>query len=201
MKSVCIAIEEFEGEKEDIPSVYQFVNCHMIFYIKMGEGFRRKDRMIDWGHMTEAPASLTYSSVVSRDSVRIALTITDLNGFKVLACDIQNAFLTDNCRDKCYTWAGPEFDSDRWKLMLTTRALYGLKTSSASFRYYLAETLYELGYTPTKADPDVWLQKSVISDEFQYYEIFGAKRQGQLSWECNPIHTMSPPNNTGNLHY
>ena len=55
--------------------------------------------------------------------------------------------------------------------MLITRALYGLKTSSASFRSYLAETLYELGYTPTKSDPDVWLLRAVKADGFQYYEM------------------------------
>ena len=122
--------------------------------------------------MTEAPASLTYSSVVSRDSVRIELTIAALNVLKVLACDIQNDLLTAKCRDKCYTLAGPEFGSDRGKLMLITRALYGLKTSSASFGSYLAETLYELGYTTTKSDPEVWLQKAVKADGFQYYEMF-----------------------------
>ena len=55
--------------------------------------------------------------------------------------------------------------------MLITRAFYGLKTSSASFRSYLAETLCELGYTPTKADPDFWLWKAVKADGFQYYEM------------------------------
>ena len=40
MKNVRIAFEEFKGDKEDIPPGYQFVNCHMIFDIKMGEGFR-----------------------------------------------------------------------------------------------------------------------------------------------------------------
>ena len=55
--------------------------------------------------------------------------------------------------------------------MLITRALYRLSTSSAIFRSYLAETLYELGYTPKKADPDVWLRKAVKPDEFKYYEV------------------------------
>ena len=95
MKNVRINFEEFEGEKEDIPPGYQFINCHMIFDIKMVEGFRRKAHMVAGGHMIEAPALLTYSYVVSRDSVRIALTIFALNGIKVLACEIQNAFLTD----------------------------------------------------------------------------------------------------------
>ena len=98
MKNVRIAFEEFEGDKEDITSGYQFVNCQMIFDIKMGKGFRRKSLLVAVGHMTEAPASLTYSSVVSRDLVRIALTIAFLNGLKLLAFDIQNAFLTDKCR-------------------------------------------------------------------------------------------------------
>ena len=33
------------------------------------------------------------------------------------------------------------------------------------------ETFYELGYTPTKADPDVWLLKAVKVDGFQYYDM------------------------------
>ena len=88
MKIFIIAFDEFEGEKEDIPLGYQFLNCRMIFYINMGKGFRQKARMVDGGHRVEAPASLTYSSIVSRDLVRIALEISALNGLKVLACNI-----------------------------------------------------------------------------------------------------------------
>ena len=36
MKNVCITFLELEGEKEDIPPGYMFVNFHMIFDIKMG---------------------------------------------------------------------------------------------------------------------------------------------------------------------
>ena len=140
--------------------------------------------------MTESPASLTYSSVVSRDLVRIALTIAALNGLKVLACDIQNNFLTAKCREKCFTRSGPEFGSDRGKLMLITRALYGLKTISASFRSYLEETLYELGYTPTKTDPDVWLWKAVKADGFQYYEMVFCYVDNVLCISDDPMKTM-----------
>ena len=85
MKNVRITFDEFEGDKEEIPPGYQFVNCHTIFDIKIGEGFRRKARMVAGGHMTEAPDLLTYSYVASRDSVRIALNVAALNGLKVLA--------------------------------------------------------------------------------------------------------------------
>ena len=94
--------------------------------------------MVAEGHMKEAPASLTYSSVVSRDSVRIALTIAALNGLKVLACDIQNAFLNAKSRYECYTRPVPEFGLDYRKLMLIPCDLYMLKNSCAFFRSYLA---------------------------------------------------------------
>ena len=91
MKNVRIAFEEFEGIEDQIPPGYQRITCHMIFDIKMREIFCRKARLVADGHKTEPPSSITYSSVVSRDSVRIALTITALNDLKVLLYDIQNA--------------------------------------------------------------------------------------------------------------
>ena len=56
----------------------------MIFDIKMGENFRRKARFFAGGHMTETPTTLTYASLTSRDSVRIELNITALNGIEIL---------------------------------------------------------------------------------------------------------------------
>ena len=41
------------------------------------------------GNQTATPTLITYSSVVSRDLVRIALTIAALNELDILACDIQ----------------------------------------------------------------------------------------------------------------
>ena len=76
--------------------------------------------------MTELPSSITYSLVVSRDSVRIALTIAALNDLSILACDIQNAYLSAPCREKIYCVAGPEFGSEAGKTMIVRKALYGL---------------------------------------------------------------------------
>lgn len=170
MKNVRIAFEEWKGEA-DLPPGYQQIKCHIIFDVKMGENFRRKARMVAGGHVTETPSALTYSSVVSRDSVRIALTIAALNDLKVLACDIQNAYLTAPCREKIWTIAGPEFGpEDCGKKMLVVRALYGLKSSGAAFRSFLGETLYDLGFTPSMADPDVWMRPAIKEDGFKYWE-------------------------------
>ena len=127
----------------------------MMFNIKMGENFRRKARMVAGGDTTEAPSSITYSSVVSRDSVRISLPIAALNNLDFLACVIQNAYLTAQCREKIWTRTGPDFRSESGCIMIVMRALYGLKSSSAAFCAPLTETLYDIGYLPIKADPDV----------------------------------------------
>ena len=71
----------------------------MIFDIKKCENFRRNARYVADGHTTETPVILTYSSAISRDSVKISFTIAAYNEFKVLACDIQNAYLTAKCRE------------------------------------------------------------------------------------------------------
>jgi hypothetical protein len=93
MVNVRPAFEEFEGSEEQIPVGYQRIDCNMIFDIKLSENFRRKARFVAGGHTTDVPTILTYSSVVSRDSVRIALLIAALNGLQIMSCDIQNAYL------------------------------------------------------------------------------------------------------------
>jgi hypothetical protein len=65
----------------------------MVYNVKM-EDFRRKARFAAGGHMTETPASNTYASVVSRESVHIALTLAALNDLEVKTADIENAYLT-----------------------------------------------------------------------------------------------------------
>ena len=88
--------------------------------------------------------------MVSRDSVRIALTIASLNSLHVSACDIGNAYLNATCREKLWTVAGPEFGSDKGSVMIIARALYGLKSSEAAWRSTLAQTMEIMEYRPTQ---------------------------------------------------
>jgi hypothetical protein len=54
--------------------------------------------------------------------------------------------------------------------MLVKKALYGLKSSGAAFRAFLAETLDAMGYRPTHADPDVWMRPAAKPNGFECYE-------------------------------
>ena len=49
--------------------------------------------MVAGGHTMDTPSSITYSSVVSRDSVCIAFLVAALNDLDVMSADIGNAYL------------------------------------------------------------------------------------------------------------
>eukprot|EP01082_Thalassiosira_pseudonana_P015427 g13704.t1 g13704 contig9:237785-238624(-) len=143
MKNVRVAFRILpNGER--VPQNYQFVHCHMIFDVKM-EDLRRKARLVAGGHTTVAPATMTYASVVSRETVRIALLIAALNDLPVWAADIMNAYVTAPNQEKIWTTLGPEFGEDAGKKAIIVRALYGLKSAGASFRNHLGECMRALG--------------------------------------------------------
>ena len=170
MENVRLAFEVWEKDISQIPPGYQQIKCHMVFDVKMGENFCRKTRFVVGSHTMETPSTLTYSSVVSRNSVRIILLVVALNGLNIMACDIQNAYLMVGCREKIWTIAGLEFGSEKGMPMIIRKALYGLKSSGAAFRAHLLETLYDIGFRSSKADPDVWLRPAVKPNGQTYYE-------------------------------
>ena len=64
----------------------------MVFDIKM-EDFRHKARLMAGGNMTKTLANISYTNVVSRELVRIALMIATLNDLEVKSGNILNAYV------------------------------------------------------------------------------------------------------------
>jgi hypothetical protein len=148
---------------------FQEIGCHIIFDIKMD--FMRKVRFIAGGHMTDTPAAMTYSSVVSRESVQLGFLIAALNGLDIMSCDLENAYLNAKCKEKSWFEGGIECGADQGKVLIFVRALYGLKSAGASWHATLVQALRDLGFVSTTADPDVWIQAAVRDDGFEYYEM------------------------------
>ena len=157
-----------EGKAKNLIG-YQEIGCHVVFDVKMT--FERKARFVAGGHTTEAPASVTHSSVVSRESICLGFLIAALNGVDILAADLQNACLNAPCREKIWFEGGKECREDEGKVLIVVRALYGLKSAGFSWRSEFAQTLRDLGFESTKADPDVWIRAAARNDGFEYYEM------------------------------
>jgi hypothetical protein len=101
------------------------------------------------GGQTANPSEniVTFASVVSRESVRIAFTLAALNGLNIESADESNTYLNATSREKLVTKCGPEFGPsliDRWAIIV--RAQYGSKSAAASWRAAIVALLQELGF-------------------------------------------------------
>lgn len=151
------------------------------------------------GHKTDLPTSQTYPSVVLQDTVRIAFVIAALNDLDVMSCDIGNAYLNAPCREKIWCVAGTEFGSNKGKVLLVVRALYGLKSSGASWRAMFAETLNDLGYVSSKADPDLWLKPKTKPNGDKYYSMVLVYVDDVLHFDHDPNSLMTTLSSTYRL--
>ena len=108
----------------------------------------------------------------------------------MLACDIQNTYPTEECRERLWVVARTEFGSETGKNMLVRKALYGLKSSGASLRPLLVEALDAMGYRPSYSDPYLWLRPKVKPGGFKYYESILCYVYNVLCISHNPRKSM-----------
>ena len=97
--------------------------------------------------------------------------IAVLNDLDIKMCDIGNAYLNAETRERVYFIAGPEWGSRAGLPVVIVRALYGLKSSGAewkkSFTSYIKHTL---GYEPcVGSDDNVYLKAMKDKDGNEYY--------------------------------
>ena len=89
MKNVMVMFEF--SENDVVPVGHRINTVHMVFTVKIS--LIRKCRLVADGHkVLESPKESTYSSVPSRDSVRLFFLIAALNDLDVLLADVQNAY-------------------------------------------------------------------------------------------------------------
>ena len=104
MDNFHVAFEVLKRETLDkmregkVKPVFKYVGTHMIFDIKMGGKFTHKARLVAGVHKMTPLFFITYSSVVTRESVRLAFLISGLNNIDICPCDIGNTYLNAPCR-------------------------------------------------------------------------------------------------------
>ena len=123
MYNVSVAFKILE-EDEHISVGWTKSSGHFVFDIKID--FTWKGRWVKDGHLTPDLDDSKYAGVVSRESVKIALTYAVVDGIEVLAADIRNAYLQAPTSEMHYIICGPEFGMENiGKRALIIRALYG----------------------------------------------------------------------------
>ena len=141
----------------------------MVFDIKID--FTHNTHFVSDRHATVALALMTFSSVVSRDSIQLAFLIAALNNLDIMSVDLENAFIQVPCQEKIWFEGGIECGKDRGKVCIVVWSLYGLKSAGIAFWSSLAKASQALGYQSTKADPDIWICKAEWTHGHPYYEM------------------------------
>ena len=97
MKNMLCAFEFNDGDK--VPIGRTKIGVKMIFDINM-MNLTRNVRLVTGVQHIDPPKESVYSSIVSRESIRLDFLVSVLDGLDILAADIQNAYLNVPTKEK-----------------------------------------------------------------------------------------------------
>jgi hypothetical protein len=146
------------GQKDTAPppAGYKKIRTHLIY--DCNHDGRHKAWMVADGHLMDIPLESVYSGVVSLRRLRIVIFLSELNGVDLWATDIGNAHLEAFTMEWNYIIAGPEFGQLEGHFLIIVKALYGLRTSGLRWHERFANCLRNEGFSPCKAEPDIWMR-------------------------------------------
>jgi hypothetical protein len=146
------------------PTGYKKIHTHLVYDCK--HDGRHKAQMVANSHLTDIPLESVYSGVVSLRGLRIVTFLSELNGLDLWATDIGNAYLEAFTMEWNYIVAGPEFGQLEGHYLIIVKALYGLRTSGLCWHECFADCLHNEGFSPCKAEPDIWMRLN--GDLYEY---------------------------------
>ena len=145
------------------------IKVHVVFAVKF-DG-RHKARLVADGHLTPEPIEQLYSGVVSLGNLRLVISLGKLNNLDIWGADIGNAYLEAFTDEKFYIVGGPEFQELEGYILIFLKALYGLKSSGKRWAEVIHGILRDMKFTPSKADPCIWLRKAPNSRCYEYIAV------------------------------
>ena len=94
--------------------------------------------------MIQTPKVIRDFSIVTRETVHIALMMVFLHDIEVNTRVVLNAYVMAPNRKIIWTVLGPEFGNNACKSTIIVRAVYRLKNAGASFQAHLSWCMQEL---------------------------------------------------------
>ena len=145
---------------------YQFVKLTMIYEVK--QDGRHKAYLVAGRHLVDPRGISTCSTIVKGVSVCFLDVIAHCDNLKVSCGDIGNAFVIAPCPEKLYSRAGPELGDRHDSIMVLMKALYGLWSSSRTFRGHFEDFLRSMCFCSVCYDCDIWMWMHEDSTGYDY---------------------------------
>ena len=113
--------------KVKVPMGHTHIPLMMIFDVKP-DG-HQKVRFVTGGHVTkDIFHQEAYASVIHAENLRLLFLLSAINGQKLIAGDVLNAYLNARTIEKVYSIAGPEFGPYEGQIVVIMGTLYGLQS-------------------------------------------------------------------------
>ena len=152
------------------PPNHQKIRVNLIFAVKYNG--RHKARLVADGSLTPEPAENIYAGVVSLRHLRLVIFLGQLNNLELWGADIGNAYLEAHTQEKLFIIGGAEFEELQGFILIFNKALYGLKSSGKRWAEKFYDIIKDMGYTPSKADPCVWMRGNKTLKCYEYLAIY-----------------------------
>ena len=94
-----------------------------------------------------------------------------LNNLDLWGADIGNAYLEAFTDERLYIVAGPEFQELEVYILIFLKAIYGFKSSGKRWAEVILGILKDMKFTPSKADPHIWLRKAPNLRCYEYIAV------------------------------
>ena len=150
--------------KDPPPEGYKKIRARLIFDVK--HDGRNESRLVAGGHLTNVPINSIYSDIVSLRGLRMVTFLSKVNNLELWATNIGNAYLKALMAECIYLVAGPEFGELEGHMLIIYKALYGLHSSRLRWHLRFLDCLRGMGFTPSKAEIDIWMQH--VDDHNKY---------------------------------
>ncbi len=156
------------GKGGKAPDSYRKICIHLVFDVKH-DGCHKSWLVAD-GHLTKISLDSVYSGVVSLHGIRLLVFLAKLNDLDLWTTNIGNTYLEAKTQEKVYIIAGPKFGELKGHTLIIFKALYGLRTSGLHWHEQFADCLHDMGFTPCKAEPNIWMRQN--GNVYKYIGIY-----------------------------
>ena len=125
-------------------------------------------RLVADGSLTPEPVENIYSGVVSLRHLRLVIFLGELNNLELWGADIGNTYLEPYTHEKLFIITGPEFEELDGFILIFNKALCGLKSSCKRWAERFYDIIKDMGFTPSKADPCIWMRQNQKLKCYEY---------------------------------
>ena len=148
-----------------VPPGCSIIGTRWVFRVKTDGRFKARLVVQGWAQQHGLDCFTTFAPVCRIESQRLLLAIAASRDWRVLAMDVQTAFLNGKLEEDVYTKQAPGFETidertNRPLVMKLRKSLYGLRQSPSVWNSTIDKDLRKMGFTPTASDSCVYTKGS-----------------------------------------